>query len=42
MADFTTIQKHPLFWANQRKLAFICEFSDYVETFPLAPDALPL
>ncbi|CAK68789.1 unnamed protein product (macronuclear) [Paramecium tetraurelia] len=33
---------HPYFWTKQKKLSFICEFSDYVETYPLPNDQVSI
>ncbi|CAD8076258.1 unnamed protein product [Paramecium sonneborni] len=38
ITDPQAVLQHPYFWTKQKKLSFICEFSDYVETYPLPLD----
>ncbi|CAD8145725.1 unnamed protein product [Paramecium octaurelia] len=35
--DYGNLLSHPYFWPKEKKLKFICEFSDYIETFPQKP-----
>ncbi|CAK77314.1 unnamed protein product (macronuclear) [Paramecium tetraurelia] len=40
--DYDNLLSHPYFWTKERKLKFICEFSDYIETFPQKPGQITL
>ncbi|CAD8067586.1 unnamed protein product [Paramecium primaurelia] len=39
---YENLLSHPYFWTKEKKLKFICEFSDYIETFPQKPGSITL
>lgn len=40
--DNENLLSHPYFWTKEKKLKFICEFSDYIELSPLKPGSTTL